>query len=267
MQLSSQQLNDLNRDGFLILPSLFTHDEVNASQSRMPALLSEDNEANIIEKDSGEVRTAMGLPLRDELIAKLVRHPKLVVPAMQIRDEPLYVQQVKVNIKAAFSGEIWQWHYDFATHHSDDGVPEPLALNLHIFLDDVNQFNGPLYFIPGSHKYGCHRAFHHTDTTSYPLWVVDRDIVKTLINEAEKINPDKGIVEATGPRGTALIFFDTLVHGSPNNMSPWNRSIFSLILNPISNAYTREIRPDYKHHRDLSKVVSLSDDCLLTSLH
>ena len=31
----------------------------------------------------------------------------------------------------------WQWHQDFSTHHNDDGVPEPLALNLHIFLDDV----------------------------------------------------------------------------------------------------------------------------------
>ena len=31
---------------------------------------------------------------------------------------------------------------------------DPLALNLHVLLDDVSEFNGPLWFIPGSHKGG-----------------------------------------------------------------------------------------------------------------
>ena len=262
MNLDQSQLADLDRDGFLVLPGLFSETEVERIQQSLEPLLGESHEANIVEKESGEVRTAMGLHLRDELFARLVRHPRLVEPARQIRPGPLYIQQVKVNVKAAFSGEVWQWHYDFATHHSDDGVPEPLALNLHIFLDDVNEFNGPLYFIPGSHKFGSHRAFHDTETTSYPLWVVDRDVVTEMIENAEHIDATRPIVAATGKRGTGLIFFDTLVHGSPNNLSPWDRSIFSLILNPVSNAYTRDHRPDFKHHRDLSDVVPLSDDCL-----
>jgi len=262
MQLSPEHLTRLDRDGFLILPSVFSETEISTIKNRLPALLQDSSEANIIEKESGQVRTAMGLHIRDEIFAKLVRHPRLVQPARQIRPEPLYSQQVKVNIKAAFSGKVWQWHYDFATHHSDDGVPQPLALNLHIFLDDVTPFNGPLYFIPGSHKYGTHRAFHDTQTTSYPLWVVDQDVVRDLVSRAEKVNPGRGIVPAIGPKGSMLIFHDTLVHGSPNNMSPWDRSIFSLILNPISNALTREDRPDYKHHRELSDIIEVEDNCL-----
>ena len=265
MLLSEFQLKNLDRDGFLILPSLFSEAEVNLISNRLPALLDQHHDANIIERDSGEVRTAMGLHLRDELFGKLVRHPRLVQPAKQIRPGALYIQQVKVNIKAAFSGEVWQWHYDFATHHSDDGVPQPLALNLHIFLDDVNAHNGPLNFIPGSHKYGAHNAFHDTETTSYPLWVVDQNTVMELVHQAEKIDPQRGIVSATGAKGTGLIFFDTLVHGSSINMSPWDRSIFSLILNPVSNAYIKNNRPDFKHHRDLNDVVPLQDDCLLNS--
>ncbi|MEM9359998.1 MAG: phytanoyl-CoA dioxygenase family protein, partial [Pseudomonadota bacterium] len=73
-----------------------------------------------------------------------MRHPRLVKPAQQLRGDDLYIQQVKINVKSAFDGEAWQWHYDFATHHADDGVPEPLALNLHVFLSDVTEFNGPL---------------------------------------------------------------------------------------------------------------------------
>jgi ectoine hydroxylase len=71
-------------------------------------------------------------------------------------------------------------------------------------------------------------------------------------------------VTATGVAGTALIFGDCLVHGSPPNLSPWDRAIFSLILNPIANAQTRFARPDYVHHRDFAPVVPLADDCLLT---
>ncbi len=256
MRLSSDQLSEIEENGFLVLPGLFSAEEVAVLRTELPALFAEDTEANVIEKSSGVVRTAMGLHTRNDVYAKLVRHPRLVEPAMQLRGPELYVQQVKVNVKAAFTGEVWQWHYDFATHHGEDGVPEPLALNLHVFLDDVSQFNGPLYFIPGSHKYGSAPARLDTETTSYPLWVVDPDTVSELAAR-------HGLVAATGEAGTGLIFFDDLVHGSPSNMSPWDRAIFSLILNPVANAMTAKRRPDYKHHRDFSTVQPLTDDCLL----
>ncbi len=71
-----------------------------------------------------------------------------------------------------------------------------------------------------------------------------------------------GLAAATGPAGTALIFGDLLIHASPGNISPYDRRIFSLILNPLSNAQTARARPDHKHHRDLTSVVPLADDCL-----
>ena len=255
MRLSEEQLASLHSQGFLVLPDLFSGAEVDALRSRLPALFADGHEGNIVERESGEARTSMGLHLRDECFDVLTRHPRLVEPALQILGEPAYIQQVKVNVKAAFSGEVWQWHYDFATHHEEDGVLRPLALNLHVFLDDVSEFNGPLWFIPGSHAVGAHGAHLDTATTSYPLWVVDPPTVKA---RAEK----NGMVSATGARGTGLIFFDTLLHGSPPNMSPWDRAIFSLILNPVSNAATLSGRPDYKHHQDFSAVVPLDDDCL-----
>ncbi len=255
MRLDSEQRASLDRDGFLVLPGRFTEAEVDLLRARLPRLFAEDHPGNIVEKETGEVRTTMGLHLRDEVFDRAVRHPRLVEPALQVLGEPVYVQQVKVNVKAAFSGEVWQWHYDFATHHEEDGVPGPRALNLHIFLDEVSEFNGPLYFIPGSHKAGVHGARLDSETTSYPLWVCDRETVRGLIAR-------QGLVAAKGGRGTMLIFHDTLVHGSPNNMSPWDRAIFSLIVNPVSNALQRPTRPDFKHHRDLTPVRPLGDDCL-----
>jgi len=256
MRLDDQQRTRFAEDGFLILQGVFSPEEVEVLRRPLDRLFGEETPANFRERKTGEVRTAMALHLRDETYGRLVRHPRLVEPAVQILgDERLYVQQVKVNAKRAFSGEVWQWHYDFATHHQEDGVPEPLALNLHIFLDDVTAFNGPLYFIRGSHKRGPAPAALDTVTTSYPLWCVDNDTVAERAREG-------GLVEATGPAGTMLIFGDTLLHASPANMSPWDRRIFSLILNPVANAYTKEQRPDHQHHRDLTPVAVLGDDCL-----
>jgi len=256
MQLTADQLAAFERDGFLILPELFSPEEVAVIRAALPPLFAEETEANIVEKAGGAVRTAMGLHQRSPLFGRLVRHPRLIGPAQQTAGPELYVQQVKVNVKAAFEGEVWQWHNDFATHHRDDGVPAPLALNLHIFLDDVVPYNGPLYFIPGSHRGGPAPAWHDTESTSYPLWVVDRDTVRRLVEAS-------GITPALGKAGTALIFGDTLVHGSPSNMSPWDRSIFSLIVNPVGNTQTRFARPEYKHHTDFSPVAPLADDRLL----
>jgi ectoine hydroxylase len=259
MLLSDDEVARYGRDGFLVLPGLFSEAEVAALDRALGEVFAQGSEADIREKESGEVRTAMALHRRSDVFARLVRHPRLLGPAMQLAGEALYVQQVKVNVKAAFDGEPWQWHYDFATHQAEDGVPEPLALNLHVFLDEVTEFNGPLYFIPGSHRQGPTPATLDSTSTSYPLWVNDRDRVTQLVAET-------GLVAATGPAGTALIFGDCLVHGSPANISPWDRRIFSLIANPVSNPLTRHQRPDYKHHRDLTPIVPLADDCLAPAL-
>ena len=251
MKLSPEQLETFHRDGLLVLPNLFSGDEIGAIDSRLPRLFGERCPENFRERSSDVVRSAMGLHRRDELFADLVRDARLVEPAQQILDDDeLYIQQVKVNAKEAFTGEQWQWHYDFATHHHEDGVPEPLALNLHIFLDEVNEFNGPLVFIPGSHRDGPSVTSLDTVTTSYPLWTVQPDVVGPLVERG-------GLVSPKGPPGTALIFGDTMVHGSPPNMSPWQRRIFSLILNPTRNRQTTFQRPDHQHHRDFAPVNTL----------
>jgi ectoine hydroxylase len=256
MRLTQAQLRTFEQDGFLILPKLFCAAEVDILRAGMDRVFRQDSPANIKEKNSKVVRTAMALHQRDDIFAKLVRHPRFVEPAQQIAGPNLYVQQVKINVKEAFTGEVWQWHQDFSTHHHDDGVPEPLALNLHVFLDDVNEFNGPLYFIRGSHRFGPSATYHDTTTTSFPLWVVPQESVRKMAEQGD-------LVSATGPAGTALIFGDCLVHGSPPNLSPWTRAIFSLILNPVANRYTNEKRAEHFHHRSLHPVAPLTDGCLI----
>lgn len=246
--LTEAQLDAFRRDGLVVLPERFSRAEVDGFNAALAELMGEDVAANIREKSSGAVRTAMGLHQRHPVFRRLVNDPRFLEPARQILgDVPVYAQQVKVNVKEAFVGEQWQWHHDFATHHHEDGVPEPLALNLHIFLDEVTEFNGPLMFVRGSHLAGPARASLDTTTTSYDLWTVGADVVGPLAEQG-------GLVCPKGPAGTMLVFGDSIVHGSPPNMSPWPRRIFSLIVNPLDNRQTTMRRADHHHHRDFTPL-------------
>ena len=81
------------------------------------------------------------------------------------------MHQFKINGKMAFEGDVWQWHQDYGTWLNDDLMPTERAMNVAIFLDDVNEFNGPLMFIPGSHRKGVIDAKH--DLTHHQLPAVD----------------------------------------------------------------------------------------------
>jgi ectoine hydroxylase len=129
------------------------------------------------EKGSDAVRTNFAAHLVSEPFARLARHPRMVGPVMDLFDEEVYMHQFKINGKMAFEGDVWQWHQDYGTWLNDDMMPTERAMNVAIFLDDVNEYNGPLMFIPGSHKKGVVEAKHDLTTTSYPLWTVDNDLI------------------------------------------------------------------------------------------
>ena len=129
-------------------------------------------------------------------------------------------------------------------------------MNVAIFLDEVNEFNGPLMFIPGSHKQGVVPASHDTSTTSYPLWTIDKDTIAKLVANG-------GIVAPKGPPGSMIIFHGCLVHASTSNLSPWNRVSVYLSLCAVSNHIRRFKRPEYIAHRDFTPIATLPDDCLL----
>ena len=154
MELNTNQIEQFNSEGFLFVPSLFDADEIANLNSRLPSILSDRGPKTLRERDSDSVRSAIAPHLDDEVFQKLSLHPRLVRPAQQILEGEVYLHQFKVNAKEAHDGEIWHWHQDYRTWYEDDGMPHPDVINATVFLDEVNEFNGPMMFIPGSHKNG-----------------------------------------------------------------------------------------------------------------
>ena len=256
MKLEQALIDQFNEQGYLFFPSMFSAEEVGVLNGELDAVFSARRPENVREKGSDAVRTSFGVHMYNPVFARLARHPRMVDPVRRIFDEDVYMHQFKVNAKAAFDGEVWQWHQDFGTWQADDGMPSPRAMNIAIFLDDVNEFNGPLMFIPKSHHLGALDAAHDTETTSYPLWTIDAETISRLVENG-------GLVAPKGPAGSMILFHSCLVHASGSNLSPWHRRTVYLSLCAVSNHIRQFKRPAYIAQRDFDPIECLPDDCLL----
>jgi ectoine hydroxylase len=256
VKLSPSQIQQFEREGYLFFPSLFSPQEIKGLTDEVPALYAQRRPENVRERTGDVVRTNFAAHLYSAPFARLARHPRMVKPIEQIFGEKLYMHQFKINGKMAFDGDVWQWHQDYGTWKRDDEMPDARAMNVAIFLDEVNEFNGPLMFIPGSHKLGVLEAGHDVSTTSYPLWTLDHATIARLVAQG-------GIVAPKGPAGSMILFHGCLVHASSSNLSPWNRVSVYLSLCAVSNHIRRFKRPGYIAHRDFTPLECLPDDCLL----
>ena len=260
MNLTLEQRNRFEKEGYLFFPSLFSQEEVQYLVATVPELYERREEYNYREKKGNVVRTNFAAHLYSKPFAKLARHPRMIKPVEDLLQENLYMHQFKINGKMAFEGDVWQWHQDYGTWFNDDLMPTARAMNVAVFLDEVTEFNGPLLFIPGSHKKGVIKAKHDLTTTSYPLWTIDNDLIKQLIDRAGGIK--SGIVSPKGPAGSMIIFHSCLVHASSNNLSPFNRISVYLSLCAVTNHIRRFKRKEYIAHRDFTPIKCLPDDCL-----
>lgn len=255
MKLTPAQLAHFDREGWLFLPACFSGEEVDLLREEASAIYAMER-PEVWREKTGAPRTAFAAHLYNEAFGILGAHPRLIEPVEQILGEQLYIHQYKVNAKAAFDGEVWQWHQDYGTWARDDGMPEPRAMNIAVFIDEVMAINGPLMLIPRSHKRGVLPAEHDLTTTSYPLWTLDHDEVRRLAHEG-------GIVAPTGKPGGVLMFHSNLVHGSAGNMTPYGRIIVYLTLCAVSNHITRFTRAEWIAHRDFAPITTVPDDALL----
>jgi len=263
MRLDPEQITQFDREGYLFFPRLFSPEETAALSAAVPELYSRREAYNVREKGKDAVRTNFAAHLYSEPFARLARHPRMVEPVEDLLGERLYMHQFKINGKAAFDGDVWQWHQDYGTWLNDDLMPAARAMNVAIFLDDVSEFNGPLMFIPGSHKRGVIEAKHDLTTTSYPLWTIDHDLIAQLIERAG--GKSGGMVAPKGRAGSMILFHGCLVHASGSNLSPFDRVSVYLSLCAVSNHIRRFKRPEYIAHRDFTPIECLPDDCLLRS--
>ena len=211
------------------------------------------------------VRAVHGCQASSALCARLVRHPRFLEPAMQILGSEVYTHQFKINIKAAFGGDVWKWHQDYIFWNKQDGVQEPRLVNAAVFCDEVNEFNGPLYLVTGSHARGMIDVASRADGEGWAAsfsadlkYTIPQSVVTEMIRDGEVVAPK-------GAAGTVLLFHPNMAHGSVPNISPFRRTLMIVTYNSVDNrpVPVPEPRPEFLIGRDYSPLVAVHDDDLL----
>ncbi|MFI6919985.1 phytanoyl-CoA dioxygenase family protein [Nonomuraea spiralis] len=255
--LTSQQIEDYRRAGFIFQPGVLEASDVELLRSEAEKELAQDTPRRTVEADTGLPYRVHGSHMHNELFARFVRHPQVLGIARQLLDDDVYVHQFKINKKRAFQGEIWRWHQDFMFWHNEDQMPEPRALTVAVFLDEVTEFNGPLIVVPGGHSDGLiataakNDGWESTLTNNLKYSLESSERMQTLVDQ-------HGLVAPKGPQGSLLWFHCSIPHGSAQNMSPINRSLLLLSYNAVSNALPAPSpRPEWLVGRDFSPLKPL----------
>ncbi len=268
MCLSADQIIFYEQNGFLLLQSVFTLRESKALVDEMKQVIKKDTPERILEK-SGAVRSFFAPESFSPVFKKVVNSIRLIKPTEQLLGNKVYIHQTKINSKHALIGDWWEWHQDYIYWKKDDGMPDCNVLTAMIFLNEVNEYNGPMLLIPGSHKLGVIDENKINTQSEQPDWFEDyqkstqymssltSNLKYTLSQSIVRSLAEKnGIYSAKGPAGSVLFFHGNIFHSSSNNMSPWDRHTFLVTYNSINNTltYKESLRPNFLANRDFSPI-------------
>ena len=102
-----------------------------------------------------------------------------------------------------------------------------MSVSVWIPLDDVMPENGPMRFIPGSHK--AHKLFSHS-------WLEGDDKTINLVTDEEHFDP--GAAEDLIIEAGQVSFHDVyMIHGSSANRTNQRRAAFIVRLMPETSFY------------------------------
>jgi ectoine hydroxylase-related dioxygenase (phytanoyl-CoA dioxygenase family) len=154
--LSPDQIAAYRRDGFIVVPDVFTGDEIAALRRVTDGFVdgarqvaANDDIYDLEDSHSAaepRVRRIKTPHLHDPEYARAARQPKVVAVLRDLWGSVRF-DTGKLNMKSAGYGAPVEWHQDWAFYpHTNDDLAA-----VGIMLDDCTPENGPMMVIPGSH--------------------------------------------------------------------------------------------------------------------
>ena len=214
--LSPNQIAAYRRDGFIIVPDIFTGDEIAALRRVTDGLVegarrvaANDDIYDLEDSHSAaepRVRRIKTPHLHDPEYARAARHPKIVAVLKDLWGSVRF-DTGKLNMKSAGYGAPVEWHQDWAFYpHTNDDLAA-----VGIMLDDCTPENGPMMVIPGSH---LGPVYDHHGPDGRFCGAIDDDACGLDIS---------GAVPCLGKAGSITIHHVRAVHGSATNFSGKDR--------------------------------------------
>jgi ectoine hydroxylase len=265
MELNQTQMDLYKEKGYLILENLFSKEEMNQLVEDTRDFEEQKSLPNIICEENGEIRSIFAPHLNNDSFDRLYHEERLVRLAEQLLEDQVYLYQFKLNNKRAIVGDRWEWHQDFPYWYYDDGVKSSEMVSVMILFQDTKQIQGPMVFIPGSHKNGIvdfEEKVHLLENGGQKKAVslmssLNADLKYTIKHKLIKeIAEKEGIIVGEGEVGTCIFFHPNLFHASNANISPFERKTAVITYNNINNLpdNRENKRPEYICSRDFEAI-------------
>ena len=266
MELTREQVEAYERDGFVRLPGLLSAAEVDVLAAETERLRHVEADGVFREGGDGKAKTMFRMHEPDgetfsPAYRALSRLPRtLGVARRLLGGDALYMHHCKTNMKPSIEGTVWHWHQDFGSWNID-GIAEPRLATLMVMLDEATEIGGCLYMLPGSHRMGRFDPYFE-DSTVYRFWATPAERVRAAMARCP------APVAITGKPGDAVAFHCETLHASGHNLSARDRWQVYLCYNLCANrpADVENPRPDYVRSRNWAAMKTERDDAFLTAL-
>ncbi|MDX1694663.1 MAG: ectoine hydroxylase [Ketobacteraceae bacterium] len=236
--LTKEQIKEFEEKGFLSFESFFKTSEMDEFINDLKEYQKNEDlklsEGTILEPGVDEIRSIFGIHEISDRFDALTRDQKLLDMMYQLIGSDVYIHQSRINYKPGFKGKGFNWHSDFETWHSEDGMPRMRCVSCSIIMTPNGEFNGPLMLVPGSHKYFI-PTVGRTPEDNYKKSLKSQTIGVPDYKSLEEMMRKGGIEAPKGPPGSLILFECNTLHGSNMNMSCWPRSNLFFVYNSVEN--------------------------------
>ncbi len=233
-ELTDEQARRFQEDGYLMVPGLFSKEEMALMMTVAKADQALAAEAvGRLDAQGGVSKLSLRNDLHDDIYSAVVRSRRIVDGMERLLGGEVYHYHHKMMIKEPFVGGAWEWHQDYGYWYHN-GCLYPDMASCMVAVDRATKENGCLQVLKGSHLMG--RVDHGVtgDQTG-----ADMERVSHAIERLE-------LVHCEMEPGTGLFFHSNLLHCSAPNNSPHPRWAFICCYNTArNNPYKESGHPRY----------------------
>ena len=221
IDLSNTQINDFERDGFLVIKNVFNSKEIDEIKSLYDQLLNEASKYNRQSYFGDDAHFIF----ENSFLNRIVWCGGRIKRLLEISEDERILRPVSTLLKTKNMTQIinqahfklpgekieFSWHQDsehrrYGTELWKDVTGEGSYIQTVMAVDDMTEKNGPLRVIRGSHKHG------HLNL---------RDNKNTIDNF-----PKEDILTLKMKEGDIVLFGPYLIHGSSFNETNHQRRVF-----------------------------------------
>lgn len=235
--LSKKELADYERDGFLIIPEVFSPSEIVSLKCKCLHLQNSGMKKSgkpMTSLPPGERSSVFSPDKLSSLFMNLSRERRILGRVQQILGGPVYLHRSRIHVKNGERGSAYPWHSEFESWHAEDGIPRMRGVEAWVMLTESSLRRGAMRMLAKSHYlYAACRDTEHDGHAGLRdgSYGTSCPSAPTLGRMQHLCDP----VDAYGTPGSLVICDSNLMYSSGEPTGDWQHLTAMFSYNSLDN--------------------------------